>query len=97
MVDFVQMKEPLDFEYMIEHVFETWPEDVVWDAIHELADCDIMFIDFNDPEEETDEDDCECEEELLLFNPKFLDKTCPYIGCCTCCNPAPANFNVIYN
>lgn len=96
-VDFVQSNNSLDFEYMLENIFGVWPEDIVWKAIDELADCDVMFIDFNDTDDEQDseEEDCECE--MLLFNPKFIEKACPYLNCCPCCNPSPTNFNVIYN
>jgi len=95
MVDFLQSSEPLDFFYLVENIFSTWSEEISWNAINELADCGIMFIDFNDPDEEQDDEQCDCEP--LLFNPEFLEKACPYLGCCPCCNPAPANFNVIYN
>lgn len=79
------------------NIFGTWPEEIVWAAIHELSDYDIMYIDFRDEDEEYDEEEEECDCEPLMFNPDFIEKVCPSLSCCPCCNPAPINFNVNYN
>lgn len=92
--DFLFSAEPLDFVYLEENIFNIWSEEVVTQALDELAENDIMFINM------CDDDDCdehECETEELLFNPEFIKKACPYLDRCPCCNPAPVNFNVIYN
>lgn len=92
--DFIQYKDPLDFLYLEENIFGIWPQNIVINALNELAENDIMFIDSCDCESCSQD---ECEEEQLLFNPEFLEKACPYINACPCCNPNPTNFNVIYN
>ena len=89
-----------NFEYMEENIFGVWPDETVWDAIHELADAEIMFINFIDEDEidedEIDEDD-EFEDGEIIFNPDFIEKVYIHFGHCPCCDPAPVNFNVIYN
>lgn len=96
MTDFLQSHSILDFTYLEDNIFGIWPEDVVWNAINELAEHEIMFIDMCDCEEcSTDDEECDTEE--LLFNPEFIEKACPYFDCCPCCNPAPTHFNIIYN
>jgi hypothetical protein len=94
--DIICGHEEPNFFYMEENIFTVWPEDIVWNAIEELAECEIMFIDFKD-EDEPDEDDEECEIEELIFNPEFIEKVFPSIKHCPCCDPAPTNFNVNYN
>lgn len=93
--DIICGNEEPTFDYICMNIFGTWPEDIVWDAINELADSEIMYVDFHD--EDCDNENEQCEEEALLFNPEFIEKVCPSLGCCPCCNPAPVNFNVIYN
>ena len=85
------------FMYMEENIFGTWPEETVWQAISELADADIMLINFIDDEDEDIYEDGELEDGDIIFNPEFIEKVCPSFGCCPCCNPAPINFNVNYN
>ena len=90
---------PFDFIYIEQNISGTWPEEIVWQAINELADAEIMYIDFD--EEDFDEEDLEEEQEYegqeLLFNPEFMSKVCPSLDYCPCCNPAPVNFNINYN
>ena len=92
--DFLFSTQPMGFSYLEENIFSIWSEDVVETALDELAENDIMFINICD-DESCVEDECESEE--LFFNPDFIKKACPYLDRCSCCNPAPANFNVIYN
>lgn len=66
--DIICGNEEPTFDYICMNIFGTWPEDIVWNAIHELAGADIMYIDFKDEEEE------ECDYELLMFNPDFIGK-----------------------
>lgn len=87
--DIICGHEEPNFFYIEENIFTIWPEDIVWNAIEELAEHEIMFINFkNDDELEVDE---------LLFKPDFIEKVCPSIKNCPCCNPAPTNFNINYN
>ena len=95
--DIICGHEEPTFDYICMNIFGVWPEETVWNAIHELADADIMLIDFHDEEEEIDEDEDGYEPEMLIFNPEFIEKLCPSLGHCQCCNPAPTNFNVNYN
>ena len=92
--DIICGHEDPNFFYIEENIFTVWPEDIVWNAIEELAEHEIMFIDFKD-EDECDDDEPEIDE--LLFNPDFIEKVYPSIKNCPCCNPAPTNFNVNYN
>lgn len=89
--DLIVTHTPLDFFYLEENFFSIWPSNVITTALDEFAENDIMFIDFNDEEDE------DLEPGELLFNPDFLEKACPFIENCPCCNPAPINFNVNYN
>jgi len=93
--DLLCAREMPNFEYIEENIFGVWPEEIVWDAIHELSDAEIMFVHFTD-EEGIDEDD-ELEDGEVIFNPDFLEKACIHFGHCPCCDPAPVNFNVNYN
>lgn len=92
--DIICGHEEPNFFYIEENIFTVWPEDIVWNAIEELAEHEIMFIDFKD-EDGCDDDELEIHE--LLFNPDFVEKVYPSIKYCPCCNPAPINFNVNYN
>jgi hypothetical protein len=92
--DFLCGDEILDFIYLEENIFSIWPSDIVTKALDELSELDVMGM-CNC--EECDEDSNECGNMQIVFNPEFLDKACPYIGCCPCCSPTPKNFNVIYN
>ena len=94
--DMLCANEELHFMYIEENIFGIWPEETVWDAIHELANADIMLINFTDEYEE-ESDDSELEDGDIIFNPEFIEKVCPSFGCCPCCNPAPVNFNINYN
>jgi hypothetical protein len=94
--DIICGHEEPNFFYMEENIFTVWPEDIVWNAIEELAECEIIFIDFKN-EDESDEDEEECEIDGLIFNPEFIEKVFPSIKHCPCCSPAPTNFNVNYN
>ena len=85
------------FVYLEENIFGIWPEQTIWDALTELCDADIMYIHLDDENDESDEDECVCEDGDLIFNPNFLEKVCVPFGHCECCNPAPKNFNVNYN
>lgn len=93
--DIICGHEEPSFLYMENNIFTVWPEDIVWNAIDELLTNDIMYIDFNEEDEESEEDEYQMEE--LVFNPEFLEKIYPSLGSCPCCNPAPVNFNVNYN
>lgn len=93
--DVICGNEDPTFDYICMNIFGTWPENIVWNAINELSDYEIMYVDFHD--EDFDNENEECEEEALLFNPEFIKKVCPSLDCCPCCNPAPVNFNVNYN
>ena len=90
---------PFDFIYIEHEIFTVWPEEIVWDAIEELAAADIMYIDFKDPdaEDEDEDEDSEDEGETILLNPEFIKKAFPSLDHCPCCDPAPVNFNIIYN
>lgn len=88
-------EEP-SFTYMENNIFTVWPEDIVWNAIDELTEYEIMIVDFHD-EGELDENGDEYEMEELIFNPEFVEKVFPSIKHCPCCDPAPTNFNVNYN
>jgi len=92
--DFLFSSEPLDWDYLEDNIFETWAEETVHTALNELADNDIMFVNMCDCDDCNEE---ECGSDELMFNPEFIDNACPYLNHCSCCNPAPANFNVIYN
>ena len=94
--DIICGHEEPSFTYMENNIFTVWPQDIVWNAIDELADCDIMYIDFHD-EDELNENNDEYEMEELIFTPEFLEKVFPSIKHCPCCDPAPTNFNVNYN
>ncbi len=98
--DFVCDNEEMDLFYLQENILSVWPTKVVMNALDELADEEIMFLDFCNCDEE-DEDycdgECEGDEAQILFNPEFLKDACPYIGVCSCCNDIPKKFNVIYN
>lgn len=94
--DLLCAKEIPNFVYIEQNIFGVWPEAVVWKAINELADADIMLVNFIDEDEEIEEDDI-YEDGDLIFIPEFLEKVCPSIDHCPCCNPAPVNFNVNYN
>lgn len=93
--------EEAHFIYLEDNIFNIWPEQIVWDALEELAEAEIMCIHISDDEEEEDtcEEECECEIEdgALIFNPEYLEKVCVPFGHCECCDPAPKNFNVNYN
>ena len=95
LTDIICGHEEPSFLYMQANIFTVWPEAIVWEAIDELFDADIMFIEFNEEDDEEDSDEYVMEE--LNFNPEFIEKVCPSLGCCPCCNPAPKNFNVNYN
>lgn len=97
--DIICGNEEPTFDYVCMNIFGTWPKDIVWDAMQELVDADIMYIDFHEEDEESSEseEDEEYEPELLVFNQEFIEKLCPSLGHCPCCNPAPVNFNVNYN
>lgn len=95
-IDLLCAKEIPNFVYIEQNIFEVWPEAVVWKAINELADADIMLVNFIDEDDEIEED-CIYEDGDLIFIPEFLEKVCPSIDHCPCCNPAPVNFNVNYN
>lgn len=89
--DFICGGEEMDLFYLEDNIFEIWPKQIVLDALEELAEEDIMIVDFCDCE------DCEGEDAQLLFNSEFIDDVCPHIECCDCCGDAPKQFNVIYN
>jgi hypothetical protein len=93
--DILCAREIPNFEYVEENIFGVWPEEIVWDAINELADTGIMFINFIG-EDEIDEDN-EFEDEEIIFDIDFLKKVYISFDHCSCCDPAPTNFNVIYN
>lgn len=93
--DIICGHEEPSFLYMEANIFTIWPEDIVWNAIEELANNEIMYIDFNEDYEEEENDEYHMEE--LIFTPEFLEKVYPSIKYCPCCGPAPVNFNVNYN
>lgn len=93
--DIICGHEEPSFLYMEANIFTVWPENIVLNAIEELADNDIMYIDFNEDYEEEENEEYQMEE--LIFTPEFLEKVYPSIKHCPCCDPAPVNFNVNYN
>ena len=97
MTDLICGNYPFDFIYIEHEIFTVWPEEIVWNAIHELADADIMYIDFKDPDEEIEEDEDDEEGEEIIFTNEFMSKACPSLDHCPCCDPAPVNFNINYN
>ncbi len=93
LTDIICGHEEPTFNYVCINIFNIWPEGIVWNAIEELAEADIMYVDFSDDEDEMEDDS----DDMLIFNTDFLDRICPSLGHCQCCNPAPTNFNVNYN
>lgn len=91
--DFIHGNEPLDLIYLEENIHSTWPDSIVTQALDELHENDIFGLCAC---EECDEEE-ECENMFVAFNPEFIEKACPYINQCQCCGPAQANFNVNYN
>lgn len=106
MTDMLCANEVPHFMYIEQNIFGIWPEEIVWDALQELADANIMYVYFDDEDEEktpksvydeTEDDEPEVEDGDIIFEPDFIEKVCPSFGHCPCCNPAPVNFNVNYN
>lgn len=89
--DFICGGKEMDLFYLEDNIFGTWPREVVFEALDELAEEGIMFLDFCDC------DECDGDDAQLLFNSKFMEDACPHLGCCSCCGDAPKKFNVIYN
>ncbi len=95
MTDIICGGEEPTFLYLEENIFGIWPQEIIWRAIDELAEAEIMFIEFIDEDDEEMEEECECE--MLLFDSDFVQQACPMLKYCPCCNPGPVSFNVNYN
>ena len=90
LIDFVNTDQEMDFLYMEEEIFSIWPSDVVIEALNELAEADIMYMNICDCGE------CEDADGGIIFNPELLEELCPGFGLCECCRHE-AMFNVNYN
>lgn len=82
--DLIHGNEPLDLLYLEENIHSTWPDEIVKQAFNELHEQDIFGL----CECENCDEEEECENMFVVFNPEFLEKVCPYISTCPCCSPA---------
>lgn len=90
LIDLINTDHEMDFLYMEEEIFSIWPSVVVMEALNELAEADIMYMNI------CEDEGCEDCDGSIIFNPEILDELCPGFGVCECCRQEKV-FNVNYN